>query len=95
MPELPEVETIKNALKEDFLNEKISNVIVNYENILANTDKETFTNSLINQTIKEFKRYGKYIVIKLDDFTLLVHLRMEGKFKLSESLIDKHSHIIF
>ena len=52
MPELPEVETIKNALKEDFLNEKISNVIVNYENILANTDKETFTNSLINQTIK-------------------------------------------
>lgn len=95
MPELPEVETIKNALKDDFLNEKIKDVVVNYENILANVNKETFINSLKNQTIKEFSRYGKYIVIKLNDFSLLIHLRMEGKFKLSEELIDKHSHIIF
>ena len=92
MPELPEVETIKNALMEDFLNEKISSVIVNYENILANTDKETFTNSLKNQTIKEFKRYASVPNIS---FALLSIIRMEGKFKLSESLIDKHSHIIF
>ncbi|MDY2888774.1 MAG: DNA-formamidopyrimidine glycosylase [Candidatus Caccosoma sp.] len=95
MPELPEVETIKNALKEDFLNEKISNVVVNYENILENVDKETFINSLRDQTIKSFNRLGKYIIVYLTNYTLIIHLRMEGKFKLSESLIDKHSHIIF
>ena len=31
----------------------------------------------------------------MSNSTLLIHLRMEGKFKFDNSLLDKHSHVIF
>ena len=36
MPELPEVETVKNGLKNIYCNKIIDNVIVNHNNIIAN-----------------------------------------------------------
>lgn len=95
MPELPEVETVKNSLKNIYIDKVISEVKVNYDKILANIDESTFITNMIGQRILSFNRYGKYIIVNLTDYNLLIHLRMEGKFKFDESLIDKHSHIIF
>ena len=95
MPELPEVETVKRVLEKRYLNKTISDVIINHNNIIANISCDEFILKLKNQTITSFDRKGKFLIINLSNSTLLVHLRMEGKFKFEKELIDKHSHVIF
>ena len=86
MPELPEVETVKEVLKKRYINKTISNVIINYDNILANISPTDFINKIKGQTITSFDRIGKFIIVNLTSSKLLVHLRMEGKFKFDKSL---------
>ena len=93
MPELPEVETIKNSLNKFIKGLKITDVKVNYANII-NNDK-TFKDKLINQTIHEVKREAKFLKFILDDYVLISHLRMEGKYFLDDELNSKHTHLIF
>ena len=95
MPELPEVETVKRGLEKYCLNKTIHDVIVKHENIIANLSSKDFIEKIKNQTICSFSRKGKFLIIHLDKSNLLVHLRMEGKFKFEKELIDKHSHVIF
>lgn len=95
MPELPEVETVKNGIKALYCNKVINNVEVRHNNIIANIDVNLFKDKLVNQTILSFDRYGKYIIVNLSNSKLLIHLRMEGKFKFNKELLDKHSHVIF
>ena len=80
MPELPEVETVKNTLKRLVLNKRIVNVNIMYPNMIEYPDIETFKNNLINQTINDIKRRGKWLMFELNDYYLLSHLRMEGKY---------------
>ena len=97
MPELPEVETVKNTLKKLVLNKKIVNVNVRYENIIEYPKVEEFKTKMINQTINDIKRRGKWLLFELDNYYLLSHLRMEGKYiirNLGDSY-DKHEHIEF
>lgn len=95
MPELPEVETVKRGLEKYCLNKTINDVVINHNNIIANLTVEEFKEKIKNQKIISFSRKGKFLIINLDEGTLLVHLRMEGKFKFEKELIDKHSHVIF
>ena len=48
MPELPEVETVKETLKRKVLNKTIKDVRVIYPNIIENVDTNTFINNLKN-----------------------------------------------
>lgn len=97
MPELPEVETVRRTLLLQILNKKITGVNVYYENILQDTNTNTFKTVLINQTIKDISRYGKYLIFILDDYTIISHLRMEGKFFIKgiNDPLEKHEHIEF
>ena len=42
-------------------------------------------------------RYGKWLIFVLNDYYLLSHLRMEGKyfFKAKEEELSKHEHVVF
>lgn len=97
MPELPEVETVKESLKLRLNNKKIIRVRVLLDNIIAYPNKDEFIKEIANQTINDVKRRGKFLMFDLDDYFLLSHLRMEGKyfFKKSSDSIDKHEHVIF
>lgn len=97
MPELPEVETVKNSLKLRLCNKKIVKVKVLWDNIIAYPSKEEFIKNIENKTILDIKRRGKFLMFDLDSYYLLSHLRMEGKyfFKNKDEIIDKHEHIIF
>lgn len=97
MPELPEVETVVNTLKELILDKKISNVKVYWDNIIATPDLETFKLAVVGQKIKDISRRGKYILFHLSSKTLVSHLRMEGKYFVynEKTAKDKHSHVIF
>lgn len=96
MPELPEVETVRRILKGQIINCKIKDVKVLWDNILIN-DKDYFIKNIINETFNDIKRRGKWLVFVLDDFYLLSHLRMEGKYflKKHDEKILKHEHVIF
>lgn len=97
MPELPEVETVKNKLKEKLLNKKITDINILYNNIIEYPSIEDFKKQIINQEIKDIKRRGKWLLFELNDYYLLSHLRMEGKyiFRKKADPIDKHEHVIF
>ena len=97
MPELPEVETVKEVLKKQLLNQKILDVIVNYPKMIEQINVDDFINKLKNQTIIDIKRRGKWLLFELNDYYLLSHLRMEGKYyiKNCNDEVTKHQHVIF
>ena len=97
MPELPEVETVKNGLKKKVLNKKITNCQILYSGIIAYPDKENFIKNITKQTIKDITRKGKFLIFELDNYYLISHLRMEGKYfiKKTNEELTKHDHVVF
>lgn len=96
MPELPEVETVKETLKKQVLNKTIVDVRIIYPNIIEYPKADEFKKNIVGQTINDIKRRGKWIVFWLDEYCLLSHLRMEGKYfiRTNNDPIEKHEHII-
>jgi formamidopyrimidine-DNA glycosylase len=94
MPELPEVETIVQELRANLIGAQITAVNVFWPRTIAIPEVKIFTQMLLKQTIQNIERRGKFIVFKLNDYTLLVHLRMTGKFLLSlETLETAHERV--
>ena len=96
MPEIAEVRTVKNVLKKNLIGRTIKNISYRYDGIIK-TDKDEFKNILIGKTITDVDNFGKWIFIKLGDYTILSHLRMEGKYYIKDTNeeYEKHEHIIF
>ena len=84
MPELPEVETVKNGLKKKILKKKITNCNVLYKNIIAYPEKEKFIELIKEENINDIKRRGKFLLFELDNYYLISHLRMEGKYFIKD-----------
>ena len=98
MPELPEVETVKNVLKDTILNRQIIGIDVYYNRIIQDIDENSFKQQLVNKTFVDILRKGKFLIFVLSDNTYLIsHLRMEGKYfiKKQELETEKHEHIVF
>ena len=70
MPELPEVETVKNTLKRRVLGKTILGVDVLY-NIIVSPSKEEFIKLIKNQEIIDIKRRGKWLMFELNNYNLL------------------------
>jgi len=68
-----------------------------YSNIIEGMEIENFCNRLKKQKIIDITRRGKWLVFELNDYYLLSHLRMEGKYflKKSSDIITKHEHVVF
>lgn len=83
MPELPEVESVVNQLAILVTGERIVSAELIRERLAPHHDKIRFASALQNATISEIHRRGKHILIGLDNGrTLMVHLRMSGRFLL-------------
>ena len=80
MPELPEVEIVVRTLRKLIINHKILKIIFFREKLLKNGNCENFCKLLKGEVITKIIRIGKNIIIYLNKFVLLFHLRMEGKF---------------
>ena len=96
MPEIAEVETVKETLKKQILNKRIMNVEILYPKMIESDIKE-FKQILVNNSFIDIKRIGKWLLFELNEHYLLSHLRMEGKFfikRINEPII-KHEHLIF
>jgi len=97
MPELPEVETIRKTLIGLVAGKKIIDVHIYWPKIIQHPEVEEFSFLIKDQTIHDIERRGKFLIFLLDDFSLVSHLRMEGKYGLypNDEPIDKHTHVIF
>ena len=97
MPELPEVETVKNTLKKQVLNKKIILSNIYWDNIIAYPKVKEFKKQIQNQKINNILRRGKWLMFELDDYFLLSHLRMEGKYFIRNKGDErnKHEHVVF
>lgn len=92
MPELPEVENVVRGLRENIVGRSIDNLKIINDPILGK-DKSRIK-GIVGKSIEDILRRGKYIVIKLNDGAILVHLRMTGKLLYNEDE-DKHTHLVF
>lgn len=97
MPEKPEVLTVVKNLKTKILAKTIKRVDVYWDNIIENPSVSEFKKKLEGQTINDITTRGKWIILHLNDYVLLIHLRMEGKFlfRYSGEIINKHEHVVF
>jgi formamidopyrimidine-DNA glycosylase len=96
LPELPEVETVRRTLKALVLHKKIEKVSVSWPKMVK-LELEQFIDALKGQSILDVGRRGKFLILYTEDFALVSHLRMEGKYGLfsQEDEIDKHTHVMF
>ncbi len=79
MPELPEVETVKNELAPYVTGRKITGVSLIWEGIVRQPSAKEFCSRLIGQKITGVARRGKYLIISLSkDGVLILHLKMSG-----------------
>lgn len=95
MPELPEVETVRRVLKREIEEKTILSAKVYWPNIIAYPSVKEFEEKIKNQKIKDIKRYGKWLMFELENYYLLSHLRMEGKYHIRkrEKPKEKHQHV--
>lgn len=75
MPELPEVETIKNGLQQKILHKKIIDIdVLSPKSFLGNPDK------ILDLPVREVKRRAKTLLIVFGhNLNLLIHLKMTGQ----------------
>ena len=97
MPEKPEVVTVAKKLENSLIHQKILQCNVYWDNIIAYPTTDQFKKQIVGQIIQNITTRGKFIVIELDDYSLLIHLRMEGKFLFRKegSDVTKHEHVEF
>ena len=99
MPELPEVETLRQDLSREVVGRKIKAVAVsNGRSVRRHASAKHFRALLEGHTIKSVGRLGKYLLLTLDTGdTLVVHLGMSGQLLRVKSPKDpkpKHTHVV-
>jgi formamidopyrimidine-DNA glycosylase len=96
MPELPEVETIKNDLRPLLVGRTIVGVERGWEGCMDRPSVEEFCNQIVGRRIEDAERRGKFLVLTLSGArTLVVHLRMTGKLLITEATApwETHTHL--
>lgn len=80
MPELPEVETVKNGLKKLIVGKTFKSAVeINSPKSFPN-DKQSVKEFLLGATVTDVRRRAKMLLIDLStDYTLAIHLKMTGQ----------------
>ena len=109
MPELPEVEIVRQSLLKNIKGKKINKVLVRNRNLRFKLET-SFEKKLKNKFISNIKRFSKYLIIELENKSFcIVHLGMSGtihiiknkkvnlptntSFYNSPNLPKKHNHV--
>ena len=111
MPELPEVEIVRQSLLKNIKGKKINKVLVRNRNLRFRLET-SFEKKLKNKLISNIKRFSKYLIIELENKSFcIVHLGMSGtihiiknekknlptntSFYNSPNLPKNHNHVEF
>ncbi|OPX90559.1 MAG: Formamidopyrimidine-DNA glycosylase [Pelotomaculum sp. PtaB.Bin104] len=98
MPELPEVETVRQTLQPKIAGLRFTDVQILLPKIIRSPEPEEFKEMLINKKILRVARRGKYLLLSLTGgMNLVSHLRMTGSLVYSrpEEPRSKYTHLVF
>lgn len=93
MPELPEVQTIMDALLPSILQQRIDDVSILWEGVIDRPPAAVFVDWMRGRQVVKADRRGKYMLFGLDDDrTLVMHLRMTGEMRVTPAAEPYHKH---
>ena len=94
MPELPEVETVMRGLKPHIEGAIIHDTVVRHHQ-LRWPISSTLRDCLYQQRINELTRRGKYLLMRVDAGTLIMHLGMSGSLRIvtHTTPLNRHDHV--
>lgn len=98
MPELPEVETVVRELREEICGDAISSVEIFRKNPIVQGDLDAFQEKLCGMSFLDVTRRAKFLIFHLQpERFLIAHLRMTGKFIVSDPLAEpsKYNRVWF
>ena len=97
MPELPEVETLRRALFPLVVNQTCTALKFYRKDIRFPIPQATLRKQMEHQVVSQILRIGKYLLWKVPDGAMLLHLGMSGRITLKQSMSprEKHTHAIF
>ena len=98
MPELPEVEIIRQIIEPQIQGFVVEKVDVRRPEVVAYPTAEEFCHRITGQTFDGIERRGKFLAIRLENGDrITVHLRMTGCLLLTPKDYpeEKHTHIVF
>ncbi len=85
MPELPEVETVKNELLPYIIGHRITGVTLFWDGIVRQPSAREFCSRLIGQRLTGIARRGKYLIVSLSsDDLFIIHLKMTGSLTIGQ-----------
>jgi formamidopyrimidine-DNA glycosylase len=96
VPELPEVETVRAGLESVAIGQRVDRVEVTGRRTIRRQPIAEFVADLTGRTLCSARRRGKYLLVDLDDDTVLViHLRMSGQLLVVEAdeATAAHTHV--
>lgn len=91
MPELPEVETVARRIEPDLIGRIIVSADVRWARTLATPSVKKFKQEIVGQEIKSVSRRAKYLILNLENYNLLIHLKMSGDLSVRKGKINKSS----
>jgi formamidopyrimidine-DNA glycosylase len=93
MPELPEIEIVKERLKEKIIGEIVKDVKLLKPYILKSV--KPHYNKLLGKILNDVQRIGKWIIFSFDeDINLFYHPKLSGYLRLKEVISRDTSFII-
>jgi len=97
MPELPEVETLRNALIPLVRNQTLVELKFLRADLRFPIPAKQLKREMAGLPVHDVTRVGKYLLLHNDNGALLLHLGMSGRVTQSSSLQpeEKHTHAIF
>jgi len=96
MPELPEVETVRNGLKDILIGQTLQTVHI-YQEKLRYCVPQQLKQLLPCNKVLGFDRRAKYLLLRVAEGSVLIHLGMSGSLRWLETfeLAKKHDHVDF
>lgn len=100
MPELPEVETIKNQLQEKIVGKKIKAVEIQLSKMIQGVSALEFKEKIVGTKIEKIWRRAKLLIINLSsNYSLVIHLKLTGRLiylsQNSKLKTQKYLHIVY
>ena len=96
MPELPEVETIRNELSPRVVGQSFTEITILDAKLVCGGSVEEVRRGLIEEKIESLERRGKYLVFHLaNGRSLIMHLRMTGSLLLNPRDVDRYARAVF
>lgn len=95
MPEIPDLEAVKSVLQDRLVGRAIRTVSVDKPLVIRSLTGEEIRQALLGQTMSAVSRRGKYLILRFDRHSLVIHSMLTGRFQLGTPETRRSADTIF